>query len=399
MDKEIINNNVEKKSTFLKSREKSSNSSSRIIIKDPLYKQIFVEPQHKKFLDSKEFQRLRHIKQTTFVDFVYPSANHTRFSHSLGVYHLMKKLFNNNLMKISSKDKENLMLAALLHDVGHGPFSHFWERVFPHYDHETVTREILIKNGLKDVAKILDGSHPLYYFISSSIDVDKLDYMARDSYFAGVSYGVAEVDFIIDHMFIKDKKLVIKPSALSSVEDLITQRVNLFKTVYFHKFAIEMDFLFLKIFERVKDILKEGKEIEINSHLKAFFDKKDTLEDLQALNDIVVIAEVFKWAQNGDKILSDLCSMYVNRKKFNVINLHYKKVDSEKLKKKIKAKGYDLKYYYGEFCCPIKIIQTDIYVDFDGKLKKLEDVSDLVAFYKKQKWNVEFLIYPRDIKL
>ncbi len=373
-------------------------NKERIIIKDPLYKQIFVEPQHKKFLDSKEFQRLRHIKQTTFVDFVYPSANHTRFSHSLGVYHLMKKVLDNQLMKISSKDKENLMLAALLHDVGHGPFSHFWERVFPHYDHEKVTQEILKKNGLKHVAKILDGTHPLYYLISSCIDVDKLDYMARDSYFAGVSYGVAEVDFIIDHMYIKDKKLVIKPSALSSVEDLITQRVNLFKTVYFHKFAVEYDFLFLKIFERVRDILREGIDININKHLRAFFEKKDTLEDLQALNDIIVIAQVFEWASCGDKILSDLCSMYVNRKKFNVVNLHYKTVDTEKLKKKV-AKKYDLKYYYGEFCCPIKIIQTDIYVEFDGKLKRLEDVSDLIAFYKKQKWNVEFLIYPRDIEI
>lgn len=371
---------------------------SRTIIKDPLYKQIFIEPEHKKFLDLKEFQRLRHIKQTTFVDFVYPSANHTRFSHSLGVYHLMKKVLNNNLMKISDKNKELLLVAALFHDIGHGPFSHFWERVFPHFDHEKTTREILKKLGLNDVAKLLEGKNPFYYLISSTIDVDKLDYMARDSYFAGVSYGVAEVDFILEHMFVKKDKLMIKPSALSSVEDLITQRVNLFKTVYLHKFAIEYDFLFMKIFDRVKWLLKNEIEINVNGHLLAFFEKKNTLENLQALNDVIIIAQVFEWSEHSDKILSDLCLMYANRSKFKVVNLNYHKVNTKKIKKEV-AKKYDVDYYFGEFCFPINIVQTDIYVDFGDAIKKIDEVSDLIKFYKKQNWKVCFAIYPRDVKV
>lgn len=389
---------MNKKTKLLSSINSEKKLDSRIIIKDPLYKQIFVEPEHKKYLDLKEFQRLRHIKQTTFVDFVYPSANHTRFSHSLGVYHLMKKVFENRLMKISDKDKELLMVAALFHDIGHGPFSHFWERVFPHFNHEETTRKILKSLGLDDVAKLLDGKSPYYYLISSSIDVDKLDYMARDSYFAGVSYGVAEVDFIIEHMFVKDGKIVIKPSALSSVEDLITQRVNLFKTVYLHKFAIEYDFLFMKIFERVKSILKNKVEINVNKHLLAFFAKKDTIEDLQALNDEIIIAQVFEWAEHSDHILSDLCSMYVSRSKFKVINLNYNKINTSKIKKEV-AKKYDVNYYFGEFCFPINIVQTDIYVDFGDKLKRIDEVSDLIRFYKKQNWKVCFVIYPRDVKI
>lgn len=372
--------------------------NSRIIIKDPLYKAIFVNPEHKKFLDSPEFQRLRYIKQTTFVDLVYPNANHTRLSHSLGVYHLMKKVMDNKLMDIDDKNKENLMLAALLHDIGHGPFSHFWEQLFPHFNHEETTREILKSNGLDDVADLLDGKNQYYYLISSTIDVDKLDYMARDSYFAGVSYGVSEVDFIIDHIYIKDKKLVIQPSAVSSVEDLITQRVNLFKTVYFHKFAIEYDFLFKKIFQRVRELLKEKAEIDVNIHIKAFFNKTNTLKDLLALNDTIVLAEVFKWANHKDKILSDLASMFVNRKKFKVLNLKYNKVNLSTLRKKV-AEKYDTNYYYCEQCFPIKIIQTPIYVEVQGKLKKLEEISELIKFYKTQKWNVEFVIFPRDIKI
>lgn len=369
---------------------------SRIIIKDPLYKQIFVEERHKKFMDSPEFQRLRYIKQTSFVDFVYPSANHTRFSHSLGAYHLMKKVLNNGLMNIDEKTKENLCLAAMLHDIGHGPFSHFWEKVFPHFDHEEAALEILKKWGLQEVCDILNKKSPYSYIISSTIDVDKLDYMARDSYFAGVSYGVAEVDFIIEHMYIEDGKLIIKPSALSSVEDLITQRVNLFKTVYFHKFAIEYDFLLAKIFQRVREILKENKEIYINKHLKTFFDKTNTIDNLLALNDSIILNHIVEWSEHEDKVLSNLASMFVTRGKFNVKNLSFTPVDILKLREKT-AKEYDLNYYFGEMCIPLKIIQTQIYVNFNGNLRPIEEVSELIKFYKTQNWNIQLVIYPKGI--
>lgn len=370
--------------------------NQRIIIKDPLYKQIFIEPEHKQFIDCKEFQRLRHIKQTSFDDFVYPNANHTRFSHSMGTYHLMKKVLSNNLTEMSENDKKNMLIAALLHDIGHGPFSHFWEKVFPQFDHEKATQDILRQKGLVEVADILAGKNPFYYFISSSIDVDKLDYMARDSYFAGVSYGVAEVDFIIEHMYIKDGKMIIKPSALSSVEDLITQRVNLFKTVYFHKFAVEYDFLFSKIFKRVKHLLDNNIEINVNRHIKSFFQGNNDLNNLQALNDAIIVAQVFEWAEHTDDILSDLCTMYVERKKFNAINVKYSDVDVEAIKRKVSDK-YDCNYYFGHEKMPIKIIQTPIYVEFKRGLKKLSEVSELIQFYENQDWNVEFIIFPRDI--
>ena len=374
-------------------------SKSNIIIKDPLYKQILLSSELKKYLDCKEFQRLRNIKQTSFVDMVYPNANHTRFSHSLGVYHLMKKMLDNGLNDIDSKSKKNLLLAALLHDIGHGPFSHIWERTFPQFNHEETTMKILEKKGLKDVADILRKKKPFWQLISSTIDVDKLDYMARDSYFAGVSYGVAEVDFIIQHTYIKDDKIVIKKSALSSVEDLITQRVNLFKTVYFHKIAMEYDFIFDGIFKRVRWLLEGGIEIYVNSHLMAFFEGRNNLDDLQALNDVIVLAQIHEWSEHKDKILSDLCKRFINRDKFKVVNMHNKKVDLKKVQKKV-AEKYDVKYYFGHIKLPINILQTSIYVESAGdKLKKLEEVSELIKFYKTQKWNVEFVIYPEDIEM
>ncbi len=370
----------------------------KIIIKDPLYKQILLSHQFKNIIDSKEFQRLRYIKQTSFVDYVYPNANHTRFSHSLGVYHLMEKVLNNGLINnISKKEKTNLLLASLLHDIGHGPFSHFWESVFPHFDHEKTTIEILEKKGLNDVAKIIKGDSKYSYLISSTIDVDKLDYMARDSYFSGVSYGVAEVDFIIQHMYIKDNKIVIKPSAISSVEDLITQRVNLFKTVYYHKFSIAYDFLLRSILKRAKYLYKNKKNIELNKSLENFFNKSNTLKDILELNDVIVLNHILLWQNNKDEILKDLCQRFIERKKFAVKNLNYEKVNLKKLKKEV-SKKYDINYYYSEIEIPLRIIQTDLYVEIDGKIKNLEEISDLIKFYKKQNWKVSYVIYPRDIK-
>jgi hypothetical protein len=255
---------------------------------------------------------------------VYPSANHTRFSHSLGAYHLMKKVLLNKLIDADPKTKENLKIAALLHDIGHGPFSHLWEKVFPHFDHEKATQEIIRKMGFNGAADILIKKSEYSQLVSSTIDIDKLDYMARDSYFAGVSYGVAEVDFILQHIFVKNGKLTIMPSSLSSVEDLITQRINLFKTVYFHKMAVEYDFIFIKIFQRVKYLLKQKKEININKNLLSFFNKTNTLKDLQELTDYLILSHIHNWREHEDKILSNLCENFLQRNKFKVVNLSHK---------------------------------------------------------------------------
>jgi len=370
-----------------------------IIIKDPLYKQILFKQKHKKYLDSKEFQRLRYIKQTSFSDLVYPSATQTRFTHSIGVYHLMRKVLSNKLIKTTPEDKENLMLAGLFHDLGHGPFSHVWEQIFPNFDHEKTTREILRKKGLNKIADILQKKHPLSQLITSTIDMDKLDYMARDSYFSGVSYGVAEVDFIIQHMYIKNNKIVIKPSAISSVEDLITQRVNLYKTVYYHKTSLERDFVLKNIFKRIRELLDQKIEVPMNKHLRKYFQKENTLQTFLALNDQIVLGNIFEWTEHKDKLLNKFSKMFTTRKKFKIINLDQIKVNKTNIKSQIKKLGLDLDYHYSEVSIPIKIIQTPIYVESDGKLKNLESISELIKFYKTQNWSVNYLIFPREIKL
>ncbi|MFT4244505.1 MAG: HD domain-containing protein [Candidatus Woesearchaeota archaeon] len=363
------------------------------IIKDPLYKQILINSKHLRYLNSSEFQRLRYIKQTTSADLVYPNANHTRFSHSIGTYHLMKKVITNGHMNLSSKEQNDLLLAALLHDIGHGPFSHLWERIFTHFDHEEATIQILKKFKLQDVPNIIQKKSPLSPLITSTLDIDKLDYMARDSYFAGVSYGVMEVDFITQRMYLKDNKLVIRPSSISSVEDLITQRVNLFKTVYFHK-AVEMfEHMLYLIFTRVGELLEQGVSIEVQKDILAFYHKKNTIQNLLNLNDSIVISQIMQWKNYSDSILSTLCTKYINRETINAINLEHTSKNIKDFEEKFNS-ALPLPYRYHISNQKITILQTPIYVEFeDGNLKALEDVSKIIKFYTTIDFDVKYLFY------
>ena len=369
------------------------NKQRPLTIKDPLYQQIEIPRDLQEIIDSKPFQRLRYIKQLSFSDFTYPNANHTRFSHSLGAFHLMKKLIDNLEEDIIQEDREALCQTALLHDIAHGPFSHLWERVFPHFDHEENAQAIIKGMGFERAAKILRGDSNYYPLISSTLDVDKMDYMTRDSYFCGVNYGFVEVDYILKRMSIKDNKLVIKPSAISSVEDVITQRINLFKTVYYHKINIERDAIFIGIFERVKDLLEEGIKVPMNKHIKSFFTKKNTMWDLLELTDFKVLAQIQRWQSHRDSILKDLCHRFLERKCLDVVNVEHKQVNILKLKKQVQE-NYDTRYYFREIKSKIKLLQTPIYVEYEDGLKLLEEVSPLIKFYASQKWELHHVIFP-----
>jgi HD superfamily phosphohydrolase len=139
-------------------------------------------------------------------------------------------------------------------------------------------------------------------------------------------------------------------------------------------------------------------DVYINKNLLAFFEKRNTFENHQALNDAIIISHITEWVDSKDKVLSDLCNRFMSRTKFKVLDLNFKKVSISKIKKEV-SKKYDINYYFEHVKIPITIIQTPIYVEIDGKLKKLEEVSELIKFYNKQNWDVEFVIYPRDVEV
>ena len=368
-------------------------------IKDTIHKQIIIEEDFLPYFESYYFQRLRYIKQISCVDFVYPNSSHSRLSHSLGVFHLMKKFVNNGLNEIDPSIKKNLILSALLHDIGHGPFSHTFEQIFPHFNHEKFTIKILRqKLNLPKVADILEHLNRYSKLLSSTIDVDKLDYMARDSYNCGL-LSSSDPDYIITNSYVnKDGLFVVKKNSVLAVEDLITKRVNLYKVIYFHRKALLKDFLLEKIFMRIKFLLDNKIKIEIDKNLLACFLNEIEIENLVELDDNTIWNHIKNWEKSKDEILKILCKNFLNKSyDFEIIDLKTNKVNSLILKKDI-SKSYEVNYFFGHIKKKIKVVENQIYVETQKDvLRKIEDVSQLIRFYRDQNFEVEYLFYPKNI--
>jgi HD superfamily phosphohydrolase len=233
-------------------------------IQDAIHGYIRLNELEEQILDTSEMQRLRRVRQLGFSNVVYPSATHTRFEHSLGAMHLANK-FSQSLQLGEGRGQE-LRLAALLHDVGHGPFSHVTDNVFHAHDvsHEQFSKEklrnsqiadILHDHGLhpKRVTKLIDGKGRLGSIIAGHIDVDRMDYLMRDAHYTGVAYGTIDADTIIRAARIKDKELVFEGKYLNALESLLTARYLMMPTVYTHQTSRIASRMFQEAFRLLQD--------------------------------------------------------------------------------------------------------------------------------------------------
>lgn len=243
-------------------------------IKDPLYGYIKITELERDIIDTKAVQRLRRIRQLSGSEFVYPAANHTRFEHVLGCMYLAGLMWENLPLEESSEGWQQLRLAALLHDLGHGPFSHVFDPILiKHFGktHEDLTSwlirdsdvgEVLDSNGFSkvDLSKLSVGMLDNEYsfknqIISSTVDIDKLDFISRDSYHTGAGYGHIDVFRLIYTMELHDNKLVIGSTALSTLEIFLLARLESFKTIYFHKASRAVQIMLVKALESAIDEL------------------------------------------------------------------------------------------------------------------------------------------------
>ncbi|NLI62564.1 MAG: HD domain-containing protein [Methanosarcinaceae archaeon] len=219
---------------------------SRVIM-DPVHGYIELGTFHTDLLDTKRMQRLRRIKQLGFAYFVYPGANHTRFEHSIGTMHLATKLFELGNMEIYEDLKDEIVASALLHDVGHGPFSHATEKVIEKYtnrSHDDVRKiissgeigDILRDNGMdpSKIAKHIKGETELSRVLNSEIDVDKMDYLARDMHYTGVASGRIDTTRLLKHMGFYNRRFMLSPSAIKAAEALLVSRYWMNSSVYYH---------------------------------------------------------------------------------------------------------------------------------------------------------------------
>jgi hypothetical protein len=312
------------------------------IINDPVYGFITI-PDALIFdvIEHPWFQRLRRIKQLGLTDYTYPSAQHTRFQHALGAMHLMGLaigVLRSKGIAIDDEEARGLNLAILLHDIGHGPYSHTLElAIVRDLTHEDLSKLFLAElnlqfNGALDLAYAIfnDTYHKkfLHQLVSSQLDMDRLDYLARDSFFTGVAEGVISYDRIIKMLTVVGDELVVEDKGIYSIEKFLISRRLMYWQVYLHKTVIAADQLLVNLLRRAKYLEEKGEMLFAtpafdaflrNNPTRADFEKDRTWLDLFAqLDDSDIFASVKVWANHPDPILSDLCENLVNRRLFRV---------------------------------------------------------------------------------
>lgn len=318
----------------------SSISNKRKIINDPVHGFITI-PDELVFdlIQHPFFQRLRRIKQLGLSHLVYPGANHTRFHHALGAMHLMRKtisVLKKKGVEITPEESQAVIIAILLHDIGHGPFSHTLEHsLLKSVNHEEMSLLFMKKlneeyDGKLELAiKIFTDNYSktfLHELVSSQLDMDRLDYLQRDSFFTGVSEGVVGSERIITMLNVVDGKLVIEEKGIYSIENFISARRIMYWQVYMHKTVVSSEYMLIKILRRAKELFQNGEDLFASPFLKTFLEKEVTINDFDSnaellkhfslIDDNDLISAIKAWQFTEDKILAKLCDAIVSRKLF-----------------------------------------------------------------------------------
>jgi len=325
------------------------------IFNDPVYGFITIPSELiLSLIDHPFFQRLRRIRQLGLSDFVYPGALHTRFHHALGAMHLMSLVLDNlrgRDIPVSDQEYEASQIAILLHDIGHGPFSHSLEfNLLHNVSHEELTKLLFhhlnqqLDGQLTLAEKIFNGQYKRKFFhqlVSSQLDIDRLDYLKRDSFFTGVSEGTIGSDRIIKMLIVKNDQLLVEEKGIYSIENFLNARRLMYWQVYLHKTSLSAEQMLVQIIKRAKDLIQEQTKLVINYPLEPFMTNKIDLNTIRGshyleafarLDDYDIWTAIKSWVRNPDKVLSTLCQLLLDRKLFK-IDLTNQKVNKNKKKK------------------------------------------------------------------
>jgi HD superfamily phosphohydrolase len=307
----------------------------RKIINDPVYGFITIDDELiYTIISHPYYQRMRRIHQMALAQLVYPGAVHTRLHHSLGAYHLMCNAINELKSKgvsITFEEEQAAKIAILLHDIGHGPYSHALEHILiKNASHEEISLLLMrrmnkeLSGKLQMAIDIFTGIYPRKFFhqlISGQLDVDRMDYLIRDSFFTGVSEGVIGYDRIIKMLTVDNGELMIEEKGINSIEKFLMSRRFMYWQVYLHKTVLCAEKMLINIIKRARSISAKAPTKEFNIFLDKEFGKEEIenhLDDFCRLDDYDVLTAIKAWSIHQDKILSFLCKGIINRKLLKV---------------------------------------------------------------------------------
>jgi uncharacterized protein len=309
-------------------------AGSQKIINDPVYGFITIDhPLVLEVIRNPYYQRLRRIQQMGLANLVYPGAVHTRLHHSLGAYHLMGNalaVLRGKGITISAEEELGAKMAILLHDSGHGPFSHALEKnLVEKHEHESVSLLImqLLNNemygNLTEAIEIFTNRHPkkfLHQLVSGQLDVDRMDYLNRDSFFTGVSEGVIGYDRIINMLTVHEGELMVQEKGIYSIEKFLVARRLMYWQVYLHKTVVSAESMLVKIIQRAKEKIRSGHVLLSGSESLDFFlshspeDHSEWLGAFTLLDDNDILSALKIWMKNSDPVLSNLSAMLIERR-------------------------------------------------------------------------------------
>ena len=408
------------------------------VFRDPVLNYIYV--QHQVILDlinTKEFQRLRRIKQLGPASYTFHGAEHSRFTHSLGVYEITRRICDGFLRNYPSKtsgdglwdDSQRLvaLCAALLHDIGHGAYSHTFEHIFG-TNHEAITQEIITSEKTevnqvlskispsfpKEVASVIDHTYPnqqVVQMISSQCDADRMDYLLRDAYNTGANYGNFDLTRILRVMRPYEGGICFEINGMHAVEDYIISRLQMYMQVYFHPVSRSMEVILSHLLQRAKELASQlDKNDRLTPHLLMPFFKNDfTIDDYLKLDDGVLNTYFINWIDSDDKILSDLADRFINRKPLKSVEYNNETVSLiPTMQKWIQEAGFETTYYtavnnsfdlpYDAYDPNKKHHATQIELRRnDGTMIELSKISQLVSAVTGKHLGDERFFFPKEM--